>query len=548
MTKGWRVPDDVAASWQNVSVRYPYAKRDAVGPVSFELKRGERLLLLGSSGSGKSTLLNTLTGLVPQTIPAERKGEIRLGEEDVAARPPAGWASEVARFFQNAEETLCGMRVEDEIAFALENRGLPEKEIATRVNAALRLIDLPDHWRERRSSTLSGGEKQLVALAACFAQEAPIFVADEPTAHLAPAVAARLHRLLMDGDEARSVFLVDHRLDGLITSVDRVVVLDSSGLILAEGPPASVFRAHRARLAELGVWLPLAAELDGELEKAGLAKEEPPLTLDAALDGIDVERAKPVVHDFVARHVARSPPAAAGAMVARLVAADCAPLYGPTVLKGVTLTIQAGEILGILGANGAGKSTLGASLAGLLKLKAGKREGKPAGIAFQNPENQFIAGAVGEEIAAALPRSFEPSRVDRILIDFDLAHLSDQHPFELSQGQKRRLSLAALTAAGQWPLFVLDEPTAGLDARGASMVVTLIERLAQEGHAVAIITHDMDLALRLCPRSIIVAEGRIKADGATVDHLSDPDLLAQAGLAEPAIAPALRWLKDHAPC
>lgn len=548
MTEDCSVREEIAASWRDVAVRYPYAKRDAVGPVSFDLKRGERLLLLGCSGSGKSTLLNTLNGLVPQTIPAERRGDIRLGGEDVGARPPAGWASEVARFFQNAEETLCGMRVEDEIVFALENRGLPEDEIAARVRAALRLVGLPDHWLGRRSVTLSGGEKQLVALAACFAQQAPIFVADEPTAHLAPVVAARLHRLLMDGHETRSVFLVDHRLDGLIASVDRAVILDASGRILAEGPPAVLFRTHRARLEELGVWLPLAAALDGELEKAGLASTAPPLTLQAALDGLDAGTAIPVVRGFVTRHMPRDAADTGGERVAELVNADCAPLYGPTVLRDVSLTIRAGEILGILGANGAGKSTLGASLAGLLKLKAGRREGKPAGIAFQNPENQFIAGSAAEEIAAALPRGFAPSRIDQILADFDLTHLRDRHPFELSQGQKRRLSLASLTARGQWPLFVLDEPTAGLDAKGTRMVVRLIERLAREGRAVAIITHDMDLALKLCPRSIVLAHGRIIADGATADHLSDPDLLAEAELASPAIAPALAWLRRHAPC
>jgi energy-coupling factor transporter ATP-binding protein EcfA2 len=544
------VRDDVAVAWRDVSVRYPYAKRDAVGPVSFELRRGERLLLLGSSGSGKSTLLNTLTGLVPQTIPAECGGDVRVGAEDVAVRPPARWASQVARFFQNAEETLCGMRVADEIAFALENRALPEQEIVARVSAALRLVELPETWLDRRSSTLSGGEKQLVALAACFAQEAPIFVADEPTAHLAPAVAARLHRLLMNGHETRSVFLVDHRLDSLITSVDRVVVLDSSGQILAAGPPGPVFRTHRAELEMLGIWVPLAMQLDGALEQAKLAPENPPLTLEAALEGVDVRKAAPVVRDFVTRHVAQGTAASTGDVVARLVSADCAPLYGPTVLRNITLAIHSGEILGILGANGAGKSTLGASLAGLLKLKAGKREGGPAGIAFQNPENQFIAGSVAEEIATALPRNIDQPQhhVDRLLGDFDLTSLRDQHPFELSQGQKRRLSLAALTAAGRWQLLVLDEPTAGLDARGAAMVVKLIEGLAREGHALALITHDMDLALRLCPRSIIVGEGGIMADGRTYDHLCDPDILAQAGLAQPAIAPALRWLEQHSSC
>ena len=537
-----------AAAWRNVSVRYPYTKHDAVGPVSFDLRRGERLLLLGASGSGKSTLLNTLTGLVPHTIPAQRDGDVRLAGVTVDERSPAGWASEVARFFQNAEETLCGMRVEDEIAFALENRALPEAEIVARVSAALRLVGLPEDWRLRRSSTLSGGEKQLVALAACFAQDTPIFVADEPTAHLAPAVAAHLHKLLMDRSGGRSVFLVDHRLDGLIASVDRVVVLGAEGKILAEGPPALVFRAYRAELDALGVWLPLAAQLDGELAKVGLASATPPLTIDDALSGVqDTRKAAIVVKDFIARHVSHKA-ATKGRPVARLMTADCAPLFGPTVLRNITLDIHQGEILGILGANGAGKSTLGASLAGLLKLKAGRREGKTGGIAFQNPENQFIAGSVIEEVAAALPAPRDRVKSEEVLRAFDLAGLRDQHPFELSQGQKRRLSLATLTAAGRWPLYVLDEPTAGLDARGVAMIIHHIEALAGDGHAVAIITHDMDLVLRLCRRSVIVAEGRIIADGPTADHLGDPDLLAQAGLALPAIAPALRWLARHSPC
>lgn len=541
------MPELPAAGWHEVSVRYPYAKRDAVGPVTFALKRGERLLLLGPSGSGKSTLLNTLTGLVPHTVPAERRGDVRLGAESVDARPPAGWAAEVARFFQNAEETLCGMRVEDEIAFALENRAVPKDQIRERVTLALRLVDLPEEWRLRRSSTLSGGEKQLVALAACFAQGTSVFVADEPTAHLAPAVAARLHRLLMEREKGRSVLLVDHRLDGLVASVDRVVVLGPEGTIIADGPPAPVFRAHRQAFDELGIWLPLAARLDGDLASEGLGSETPPLTLEEVIAGLDrftgeeAGRSRKIVKDFVARQLP-APIKGNGNVVARLVNADCAPLFGPTVLRNIALSIYQGEILGILGANGAGKSTLGASLAGLLKLKVGHREGKASGIAFQNPENQFIAGSVGEEITLALPEGAQNS--EQILAAFGLSDLRDRHPFELSQGQKRRLALAALTATGQWPLLILDEPTAGLDARGVSMVIRHVEALAQKGQAIAIITHDMDLALRLCARSVIVGNGSILADGPTIDLLGDADLLNRAGLAEPAITPAMRWLQS----
>ncbi|HWK65609.1 MAG TPA: ATP-binding cassette domain-containing protein [Rhizobiaceae bacterium] len=540
-----------AAEWGEVSVRYPYGDHDAVGPASLTLGRGERLLLLGPSGSGKSTLLNALTGLVPQTIPARINGSIRLFGEDVAARRPAQWAGTVARFFQDAALTLCGMRVEDEIAFALENRGLPEALIAAKVTEAMEEAGLSQDWRKRRTGTLSGGEKQLVALAATLAQGAPLLVADEPTAHLSPAAAQRLHRLLMAGT-ARTVLIVDHRLDGLIDSVDRVVVIGADGRIFAEGPPAALFRDHHDRLDALGIWLPLASRLDAALGRIGLAAQDPPLSMGNMLRALDrqpeKERARPTIEAFVAGHCA-APVPSEGQVVARLVGADCAPLFGPSVLKNISMDIRSGECLGILGANGAGKSTLGASLAGLLRLKGGRREGATGGIAFQNPENQFVTASVRDEIAAALDRASplpeRLSKAGRVAAAWNLAGLEDRHPFELSQGQKRRLALATLTATERWRLLVLDEPTAGLDARGAAMVVAEVERIRGAGRAVALITHDMDLALRLCPRSIIVSEGRILAEGRTSELLEDGALLHRAGLSAPAIAPALRWL-NHA--
>lgn len=553
MPSAKHTPDaDHAAEWCEVSVRYPYTDHDAVGPASLALRRGERLLLLGPSGSGKSTLLNALTGLIPQTIPARVDGSIRLFGEDVGARQPAQWASTVARFFQDAALTLCGMRVEDEIAFALENRALPEALIAANVTEAMKEVGLPQDWRKRRTGTLSGGERQLVALAATLAQGAPLFVADEPTAHLAPAAAQRLHRLLMASTAARTVLIVDHRLDGLIASVDRVAVLGTDGRIFAEGPPAALFRDHHDRFDALGIWLPLASRLDAALAKVGLAARQPPLTMEDVLRNLDQpsvrERARPAIEAFVAGHWV-APDAGEGQVVARLAEANCAPLFGPPVLKNISMEIRAGECLGILGANGAGKSTLGASLAGLLRLKGGRREGAPGGIAFQNPENQFVTGSVREEIAAALDRASPlPERLSeagRIAAAWQLTGLDARHPFELSQGQKRRLALATLTATGRWHLLVLDEPTAGLDANGAVMVAVEVERIRNSGRAVALITHDMDLALKLCNRSIVVGEGRILAEGPTRELLQDRSLLERAGLSEPAIAPALHWL-NHA--
>jgi len=561
MTSGSLRPEaPPVAQWRDVAVRYPFEKRDAVGPVALDIRPGERLLLLGPSGSGKSTLLLTLTGLITRSIPAEIRGGVGLFGMDATEREPWAWAKDVAQYFQDADQTLCGMRVEDEIAFALENRALPPAVIVESVRAAMERVGLPETWRPRRSMTLSGGERQLLALAATLVQDAPLFVADEPTAHLAPQAAERLHGLLMQTDPDRTILIVDHRLDGLIGSIDRVAVLGRDGALVAVGEPRHLFREKRGLLRSLGIWCPAASDLDEVLAEAGAAAPVPPLSVPEALAHLepgtapeaDIARARPAVEAFLAACQPDPAPSASGRLLARLSRADCAPFGGPAVLHGIDLDIHAGEILGILGANGAGKSTLGASLAGLLRLKGGTRSGTPGGLAFQRPETQLVTGTVRDEILSVLERRMTEEekrhRLTQALAAWGLSGLEDRHPFTLSQGQKRRLALAALTAGDRWPLLVLDEPTAGLDARGVATLAGKIAAMRDEGRALALITHDMDFALRLCTRCVVVGGGRILAEGPPDVLLFDAALLQRAGLAEPSCAPARRWLERASRC
>ena len=273
-----------AAEWQQVEVRFPFSRRAAVGPVDLVVRPGERALLLGASGSGKSTLLLTLTGLIPKSIPASVTGRIIIFGADTGSRAPWGWATRVAQYFQDADQTLCGMSVEDEIAFPLENRAMPAPGIAEAVATAMQQVGLPDAWRHRRTSTLSGGERQLVALAATLAQDAALFVTDEPTAHLAPAAARRLHALLTSRRRDRAILIVDHKLDGLVEWIDRVFVLGNEGRIVAAGHPRAVFRdAHAVppralraverlvrRLQEQGARRPLHSQDGGVAGRQGL--------------------------------------------------------------------------------------------------------------------------------------------------------------------------------------------------------------------------------------------------------------------------------------
>jgi len=554
-------PEAFAASWREVAVRYPFATHRAIGPIDLSIRQGERVLLLGASGSGKSTLLLTLTGLIPNSIPANVEGHISVFGASVESKRPWGWAADVSQHFQDADLTLCGMRVEDELAFPLENRALPPNRIAEAVTAVMRQVGLPDGWRNRRSSSLSGGERQLVALAATLAQDAPLFVADEPTAHLAPEAASRLHALLTSMEPDRSILIVDHRLDGLVQSIDRVVVLGQEGTIVAEGHPRNVFRDNRDLLMTLGIWCPASSGLDAALVQAGIASPVPPLSVEEALAPLDpaiasaevIKKARPLVEAFVTASSASPERRVRGTtVVAQLAGVDCAPFMGPIVLRDIDLNIHEGEILGILGANGAGKSTLGLCLAGLMAPRAGERTGVLGGLAFQRPENQFVAGSVREEILAGLPPGIgEATRAERVvatLEEWDLAGLENKHPLELSEGQKRRLAIASLSSSDRWPLLILDEPMAGLDAHGVSTLINQVRSLSETGRAIAVITHDMDLALRLCPRSIVLGEGRLLADGPTDELMEDRSLLKHAGLAQPSCASAQQWLRRVASC
>jgi energy-coupling factor transport system ATP-binding protein len=550
-TDAKHVLEDAApvASWQQVSVRYPHCLKMAVGPVSLTIRRGERVLLLGPSGSGKSTLLHTLTGLVPQSILADVAGSIRLFGMAASGRRPAQWASQVAQLFQNPEQMLCGMTVADEVAFALENQGLAPLEIHRRVGSALARVGFPEDQCSRRTATLSGGEKQIVALAAVIAQDAPVLLIDEPTAHLAPAAASRLRSLLMAGRQTtRSVLIVDHRLDGMLGMIDRVIAIDRNGSLIDGGEPHGFLRRCRTKLVANGIRVPLSLDLDAALAAAGVVLAKPPLTMGEAVAELSSlgskqrEIALDTARSFAARHIAAAPDPEPGfEPVAALSDVDCAPLFGPVTLRNLSCALHRGETVAVLGRNGAGKTTLGATLAGLLRPRQGRRSGPLGSMAFQNPENQLLTGSVVEEVRAA---SESAQRADRLLAEWGLAELADRHPYTLSEGQKRRLALAIALASRNPALLVLDEPTAGLDADGKSVLEQRIESLAGQGSAIAIITHDLDFAVRTCRRALILGQGRVLAEGPLPALMRDRALLERAELEEPAVVSLLRWLEQ----
>ncbi|HLS62986.1 MAG TPA: ABC transporter ATP-binding protein [Ruania sp.] len=496
----------------DLTVTYPGAPAPHLRQVSIAVEPGERVLLLGPSGAGKSTLLRTLAGVVPQTVEAEVTGELTVCGTDPRTTPVPQLAGRVATLTQDPADQLCLPTVVDEVAFALENRAVPPEQIPPRVDRALHAVGA-GHLAGRRTSELSGGEGQRVALAAALVAGPDLLLLDEPTALLDPAAARGVGALL--AGLAGGSLLIEHRLDELGELPPRCVVLDGRGSVVADGPSAEVLTS--AEVAATGSWLPATAELTRALGRPVSRGQLGGALADLAERGPTGGRR----------------PGSAGPVL--LAARDAQVRRGDrTVCQGVDLDLRAGQVTAVLGVNGSGKSSLLLGLAGLLEA-TGISGGARVGMVFQNPEHQFLARTVAEEIRYGMP---EGPGVDlsAVLHRYDLDGREEHDPFRLSGGQQRRLSLAAMTVMDD-EVLLADEPTFGQDRRTTAAVAAELDRLADEGRAVVLVSHDLRLVAGLADQVLLLAGGRPVARGG-VDEVLTSDVLARAGLQLPPLLAA----------
>ena len=560
-----------------------HAGEDAATPAeaSFDIEPGEVVLLLGPSGSGKSTLTLAMNGLIPQAVPADVRGTIEVAGHDVATTTVAELSTQVGMVFQDPDAQLVTGTLLDEVAFGPENMRMPVADVLDRAEAALRRVGLWDR-RSENPDRLSGGGRQRLAIACALAMGSPLLVLDEPTANLDPQgieeVYAALAELVADGD--RAILLVEHNLDAAVGFVDRAVVLDQEGRLVADGSVDAVLRGRAAELHSLGVWLPTSALAALRLRRAGFTLDPLPLTpgeLRAALEAAPDPHDRAPIHtlptqenvdsDADVRSRPDAPPAggAARADTASLVSVRGLSLRrGRTdVLHDIDLDVRRGEFVAVVGANGAGKTSLIQAIAGVVPpprgtvhvdgLDVGRSDTRTlasrVGFVFQNPEHQFIANTVYDELAHGLrlqrlPDAEVRERTEGLLERFGLTAKAQTHPFLLSGGQKRRLSVGTALVAGA-PVLALDEPTFGQDRARADELMALLRELNQEGTTVLVVTHDMQLVAEYADRMIVMADGRIVAQGATGEVFDDADLIERAGLRPPPLVTALRGLARH---
>lgn len=549
---------DALLRLRNVAITHLDADRATPADVSLDVHPGEVVLVLGPSGSGKSTLGLAMNGLIPHAVPAEVSGTVTVGGRDAATAPVAELAQTVAMVFQDPDAQLITGSVLDEVCFGPENLRLPVVEVLARAEAALRRVGL---WERRADSpdVLSGGGRQRLAIATALAMGSPLLVLDEPTATLDPAGVEDVYTALRDvvaaGD--RAIVLIEHDLDAAMGLVHRVVALDTAGRVVADGDVDAVLRGRAEELHALGVWLPTATLAALRLRRAGYAIHPLPLTPGELRTAL--ETTAPPDTASVPPHP--SPPANRETLVR---VRDLRVARGRVpVLHGIDLDIAAGEFVAVVGANGSGKTTLVQALAGVRRppkgavridgidvRRASTRDlARRAGFVFQNPEHQFLTTTVFDEIAHGLRRQGLRDdevrrRTEDVLSRFALADKAAEHPFLLSGGQKRRLSVGTALVGGA-RLLVLDEPTFGQDRARADELLSLLDALRTDGTTIVVVTHDMQLVAEHADRVLVMDAGRLAADGPVDEVFADAALLARTGLHAPPLGDALAGLERH---
>lgn len=575
-----------AAVARSVRVRHPGATAWTPDEVDVDVAPGEVLLILGPSGCGKSTFALTFNGLVPHAVPAEFAGTMTVGGVSTREASVAELSERVAMVFQDPEAQLVTRTVLDEVCFGPENRLVPAAEVEARAEGALRAVGLWDR-RDENPDILSGGGKQRLAIACALALGSPLLVLDEPTSSLDPAGAEEVYRLLGEltaPGSTRSVVLVEHDLDLALGIVDTVLVLDGAGRPFASGPVREVLRARAEDLEALGVWLPTPTTAALRMRRAGIPLDPLPLTageLAAALADPGVDGAgepagaggsevaggggawAEVCAETQGDRGGAEGPSGAGpgrdaeARPAVSVTGLTVKRGGRRILNEVSLRVPRGDFLAVVGPNGAGKSTLVQSLAGVLRVPRGTVEVlglEPArasasalretiGFVFQNPEHQFVAHTVQDELALGLrqrrlPEAEVTAGVDRMLTLLDLHAHRSSHPFRLSGGQKRRLSVGTALIEGA-PVLVLDEPTSGQDRARAADLLELLAALNATGTTVIVVTHDLGLIGQYARHVAILDEGRVVALDETARILGDRALLEAHALRQPPLVRAL---------
>ncbi|MBN1145922.1 MAG: ABC transporter ATP-binding protein [Anaerolineales bacterium] len=499
--------DQAALLVENLTFRYRDRETPSLQDITLQVAEGELLLLAGASGSGKTTLIRCINGLIPRSYKGELQGRVLLGGQETSVMSLARISQIVGTVLQDPERQILGTRVRNEVAFGLENLGMSRPEIRERIDQALEYLGI-SRLRDRETFSLSGGEKQKVALAGILAMRPGVLLLDEPLASLDPASAQEtlaLARRLVD--EGMALVMVEHRVEDVLSiRPDRAMFLED-GRVRYLGEMDGLFKA--VNYHEIKIPAPMI------IERA--AAEPPPPEIEFAPAGSAGQNGEPLV---------------------RFEKVNFEYEGGVQVLHGIDLEIRRGDVIAVLGPNGAGKTTLVKHAIGLLKPRSGRVQidgrdthklsvaqiANSLGYVFQSPSHMLFAPTVHEELAFG-PKNLghSPEQIEEEVKEaIQIVNLSGREkdpPLALSFGQQKRVTIAAILAMRS-RILVMDEPTAGQDYQNYMDFMDAILRLPGF-EAIIFITHDVDLAVIYANRVLLVNGGRLVADGPPPQALGD---------------------------
>lgn len=491
----------------HISFTYPQEKEPVLQEVSFSVEEGEMIVLCGATGCGKSTLLRLIKREISPL--GNKSGRILIDGREMDDFGERESACLVGYVMQNPEHQIVTDRVWHEMAFGLENLGLAQQDIARRVAEMAAYFGIAD-WFDRPTASLSGGQKQLLNLAAVMVMQPKMLILDEPTAQLDPisaseflATIGRLHR-----EMGLTVIMAEHRLEEAIPLCNRLLVMER-GRLIADAPPREA-AAQLAGKKALLCAMPAAVRLFHALG----AKGECPL---------DVREGRRFVREGYGNAIASLPPeeqkSERSAALAFERVSFCYSRQAQDVLRDLSFTVREGEICAILGANGSGKTTMLRAAAGLVRPYAGEVR------VFGRRLREYRGGSLYQGCVAMLPQDvqsvflcntvqeeLEEANAAAEMLPVDLSPLMQRHPYDLSGGEQQLVALCKVLAAGP-KLLLMDEPTKGVDAAAKERLAGLMRTLQAQGMTIVVVTHDVEFAAQCADRCAMFFRGGIVSRG-----------------------------------
>ena len=531
---------DKYISFNQFTFQYDAQAEATLKDISFDIAKGEKVLILGPSGSGKSTLAQCLNGIIPNIHKGQAKGQVRIDGQDIFKQSIYDKSQLVSTVLQDPDGQFIGLTVAEDLAFALENDCADQSEMKDKVALWAERLDLTS-LLNHRPQDLSGGQKQRVSLAGVLIDESPILLFDEPLANLDPKSGQETIDLIdkIHKEVGATTIIIEHRLeDVLYRPVDRILLVNE-GELLFNGSPDELLSSKL--LLENGIREPLYVTV---LRQLGFdTRSAQNLSQLDALDLSDLALPDRVLKD---KRDSSSD--------SILKVEGLSVSYGdnPAIIEDLSFSLKKGERLAIVGKNGAGKSTLAKALCGFVPSQ-GKltyegqdisqdsiaERSERIGFVLQNPNQMISQTMIFDEVALGLRlRGIEEAeveeRVHEVLKTCGLYSFRKWPISALSFGQKKRVTIASILVLKP-EIIILDEPTAGQDYKTYTDIMNFLDSLQKQGHTIVMITHDMQLMLEYSDRCLVVVEGKIIADDNPVTILNQKDLLESANLKQTSL-------------